>query len=138
MKINYQAAEAAHLNWLAENDKHLSKEILRKKIAAQEILIALDQEEIIAWLRFNYFWDSIPFINLLFVSKDYRSKGIGSTIVSIWEKEMQSSFSAPIVMTSSQPDETGQHFFRKIGYQDAGALDLPKEPTEIIFIKQFV
>ena len=41
-----------------------------------------------------------------------------------------------IVMTSSQSDEDGQHFYRKLGYIDAGSLVLPEEPLEVFFIKK--
>jgi len=138
MNINYQPATAIHLNWLSENDNLVSKEILSQKIAAQEIIVALDQEEVIGWLRFSFFWDSIPFINLLWVVKNYRNQRIGTELVQTWEKNMKSRYSSPVVMTSSQSNETGQHFFRKIGYKDAGNLLLPKEPLEILFIKEFV
>ena len=40
------------------------------------------------------------------------------------------------VMTSTQANEDGQHFYRRLGYQDAGALLLPGEPLEIVFIKE--
>lgn len=38
-------------------------------------------------------------------------------------------------MTSSMSDESAQHFFRKLGYRDAGALLLPDETLEILFLK---
>lgn len=38
-------------------------------------------------------------------------------------------------MTSTQSDETAQHFYRKLGYVDAGALLLQDEPLEIILTK---
>jgi len=138
MKIHYQVAKSIHLHWLAENDTYISKDQLSKKIATKEIIVALNEDEVIGWLRFGLFWDSIPFINLLFLMEDYRNMGIGRNLVQFWEKKMLDSFPSSILMTSSQSNENGQHFFRKIGYHDAGALNLPKEPIEIIFIKEFV
>ena len=40
-----------------------------------------------------------------------------------------------LVMTSTQSNEDAQHFYRKLNYQDAGGFVLPKEPMELIFIK---
>jgi hypothetical protein len=40
------------------------------------------------------------------------------------------------VMTSTQSDEHAQHFYRKLGYVDAGALLLDTQPLEIILIKK--
>jgi len=39
-------------------------------------------------------------------------------------------------MTSTQSDESGQHFFRKVGYEDVGSLLLPPEPLEIMLMKR--
>ena len=43
-----------------------------------------------------------------------------------------------LIMTSTQVDEGAQHFYRKIGYQDSGALvmNVPnfKQPMEMFFI----
>ena len=44
-----------------------------------------------------------------------------------------------MVMTSTQVDETAQHFYRKLGYKDSGGfvIDIPAfaQPMEMIFIK---
>lgn len=38
-------------------------------------------------------------------------------------------------MASTQADETAQHFYRKLGYQDCGSLCLTNQALEIIMIK---
>jgi hypothetical protein len=40
------------------------------------------------------------------------------------------------VMTSTLSNEDAQHFYRKLGYRDVGALLLPDEPLEIILLKE--
>ena len=58
-----------------------------------------------------------------------------------WEDEMRRQ-NHGMVMTSTQSDETAQHFYRKLGYRDAGCLllDLPgyAQPTELFFAKPLV
>jgi hypothetical protein len=39
-------------------------------------------------------------------------------------------------MTSTVSAESAQHFYRRLGYRDAGCLFLPGESAEILFIKQ--
>ena len=58
----------------------------------------------------------------------------GRQLVSHWEALMKAK-GYPLVMTSTQSDETAQHFYRKLGYVDAGALLLQDEPLEIILTK---
>ena len=97
------------------------------------ILLFLDGEYE-GWLRFNLFWDNIPFMNLLYISEEQRGRGYGRKLVAFWEHEMAEQ-GYKFVMTSTQSDEEAQFFYRKLGYTDRGALVLPDEPLEIIFYK---
>ncbi len=85
-------------------------------------------------MRFNLFWDNIPFMNLLFILEEQRGKGYGKKMVEFWEHEMAKQ-GYKSVMTSTQSDEEAQLFYRRLGYADRGALVLPDEPLEIIFYK---
>ena len=126
-----------HLNWLLPYDAHIDQDLLAQKITIGEILIIMEDNIPIGFLRFNLFWDNIPFMNMLWITSPYRKKGYGKTLVQSWERQMLNrGFS--IVLTSTQSNEAAQHFYRKIGYQDAGALLLPKEALEIILLKQLV
>ncbi|GAK40936.1 GNAT family acetyltransferase [Paenibacillus sp. TCA20] len=40
------------------------------------------------------------------------------------------------VMTSTQSNEDAQHFYRKLGYKDAGCLMQENDPMEILFTKK--
>lgn len=99
------------------------------------ILIMFDDDnKFLGWLRYNLFWDNIPFMNMLYFLEDSRGKGYGKEIVSFWEKEMLKK-GFDFVLTSTQSNEEAQFFYRKLKYNDCGSLLLPKEPLEIIFYK---
>ena len=132
MTIRY-ANEDDH-NHLAANDHHVQAEVIAKKIKDSEIIVVADDTQQIGWLRYGYFWDNIPFMNMLWIEESYRSKGIGRKLVSFWETEMQKQ-EHNMVMTSTLSDETTQHFYRKLGYKDCGSLLLPDEALEILFLK---
>ena len=55
-----------------------------------------------------------------------------------WEKDMKAQ-GYGMLMTSTQVDEDAQHFYRKLGYKDAGGfiVDVPgfEQPMEMIMIK---
>jgi ribosomal protein S18 acetylase RimI-like enzyme len=74
-------------------------------------------------------------MNMLYIDKDYRNKGIGKELVGFWESEMKYK-SYDLVMTSTLSNEQAQQFYRKIGYKDCGSLLLENEPLEIIFTKK--
>lgn len=133
MQIEYATDE--DYQYICDNDKHVAKELIKSKIAAKEILIARDESgKTVGWLRYNYFWDNTPFMNMLYLEEDYRRLGIGKELVGVWEAEMKRK-GYELVMTSTLSNEHAQHFYRKLGYKDSGSLLLEDEPLEIIFTK---
>ena len=67
-----------------------------------------------------------------------KKKGYGKELLEYWEKDMKSQ-GYDFVLTSTQVDETAQHFYRKLGYKDCGGLiiDIPnyEQPMEMFLIK---
>ncbi len=122
---------------LKEYDKHISELELQNSIHAGRVLVMYQNDNLIGWLRFGLFWDNIPFINMLYILDGYRKKGNGTELISFWEKEMAKK-NYKRVLTSTQSNEQGQFFYRKIGYTECGALLLPEEPLEILFIKDLI
>ncbi|WP_334073377.1 GNAT family N-acetyltransferase [Paenibacillus sp. A14] len=132
MKI--ELATEKDYKYIVERDKHVPKTLVSTKINEKEIFILKDGEHEIGWMRYGYFWDNTPFMNMLWIEEEYRGQGIGKKIVLYWEELMrQKGFE--LVMTSTQSDEGAQHFYRKIGYRDAGCLILETQPLEIVLTK---
>ena len=56
----------------------------------------------------------------------------------VWEKNMKQQ-GYGMVLTSTQVDESAQHFYRKLGYQDCGGIvmNLPvyEQPMEMFLCK---
>ncbi len=128
-------ANIEDMNILSKYDEHISKEELKNSINKNGILVMFENEKFVGWLRYNLFWDNIPFMNMLFFLDEQRGKGYGTKLVSYWENEMKK-LNYDIVLTSTQSNEEAQFFYRKIGYTDCGSLILPKEPLEIILYKK--
>jgi ribosomal protein S18 acetylase RimI-like enzyme len=128
-------AEITDYLWLKEHEGHIADEILKNKIKNKEIYIVQENENIIGWLRYNLFWDNVPFMNKLFILESYRNKGIGKKLVKYWEGIMKRN-GYKNVLTSTQSNENGQHFYRKIGYIEIGGLKYMDDPYEIIFCKK--
>lgn len=127
-------ADERDFDILSKYDIHIKASELKKSIDDKRVLIMFN-DEFIGWLRFGFFWDSIPFMNMLYFLEEYRGKGYGRQLVSFWEKEMRDR-QYKTVMTSTQSNEQAQFFYRKNGYSDCGSLLLPDEPLEIIMLKR--
>ena len=127
-------ADNSDYSWLIENDKHISEKILKSKIENNEVYVVEINGKLVGWLRYNLFWDNIPFMNMIYFLEEYRNIGIGTKLNNYWEEEMkQKGYNN--VLTSTQSNEEAQHFYRKSGYKEIGGFKYFNEPYEIIFQK---
>lgn len=120
--------------YLQTRYRHISETMFQHKFDAGEYMLISHDDAPLGWLRWGYFWDSIPFMNMLYIEASQRQKGYGRQLVTAWEDHMRAA-NYSTIMTSTLANEPTQHFYRKLGYTDRGALLLPAEPLEIIFYK---
>lgn len=133
MKIVY--ATESDYEYIRDRDHHILESLISTKIKQKEIFILRNADDSrIGWLRYGYFWDNTPFMNMIWINEQHRGNGVGKQVVLFWENDMkQKGFD--LVMTSTLSNEDAQHFYRKLGYRDAGCLLLRNEPLEILFTK---
>lgn len=129
--VHIRCARESDYEVLKHADRHIFSEELKNRIASGGVLIAEAGDSFAGWLRYNLFWDEIPFMNMLFVLGEHRGRGIGSALVREWERMMKSRGHEK-VMTSTQANESAQHFYRKMGYEDMGGFIPFGEEFEII------
>lgn len=134
MAVTTLVADAAHLALLRELDRHVAPQELASLVRAGRVLVAEVGDAPVGFLRWGLFWDQVPFMNLLWVVAERRGRGIGTALVRTWEAAQRDA-DHPFVLTSTQSDENAQHFYRRLGYIDSGALFLPGETAELILRK---
>jgi GNAT superfamily N-acetyltransferase len=132
LRIEY--ADGEDLPFLRQHYDRAAPDLLERKIAAREIIVARLDSGIAGWMTYTWLFDCLPFINELFILEEYRRNGIGSKMVEFFEEEMTAA-GQRVIMTSSLANEEGQHFWRKMGYRDAGGVLLADEPLEVFFRK---
>jgi GNAT superfamily N-acetyltransferase len=132
-------AQESNIAYWLTLDRHIAEDELRLKIKNKRCYIIKDDDRPIGILRYNLFWDNLPFLTMIYLEEEKRQHGFGSKAMHRWESEMKS-LGYPVVMTSTQADETAQFFYRKLGYKDNGCLvmDIPavRQPLEIMLIKE--
>lgn len=120
---------------LRKNDTHIKENACEDAIRSKRYLVMFVDGRFAGWLRYGLFWDEIPFMNMLYFFEDCRGKGYGAQIVSFWEAEMKK-LGHHQIMTSSQANEKAQHFYRKLGYRDAGGFFPFCDDFELFFTKE--
>ena len=119
-------------------DKHLSEDEFALKVRDKRGYSISDGGKPIGIMRYNLFWDNVPFMTLISIDESEQGKGFGRQAMLHWEDEMRG-HGYKMAMTSTQANEVAQHFYRKLGYVDRGCLVLDntpfEQPQEIIMIK---
>ena len=110
-------------------DEHLSESEFELKVRDKRGYIISDDCKPIGVMRYNLFWDNIPFLTLIYLKEGYHGKGFGKQAMLFWESEMRA-LGYKMVMTSTRVDEGAQHFYRTLGYKDRGAICLDNTPLE--------
>ncbi len=121
-----------------ELDKHLSVQEFAHKVRDKQGYVLIENKQRIGLLRYNLFWDNIPFCTMLYVKPQFQRKSYGRKLMEQWESDMKSQGHA-MVLTSTRVDEDAQHFYRKLGYKDCGGLTIDisgyEQPMEMFLLK---
>ena len=119
-------------------DTRIPRELFLRKAEAGECYVAELNGTPAGLLRWNRFWDEVPFCTLLYIEQKRRGQGLGRALVERWEADMRA-LGHGMAMTSTQSDEDAQVFWRALGYRDAGSfeVDVPgyAQPPELIMLK---
>ena len=134
MKI--RLALPGDLSGILQYDRHIPEERVATCVQDGRITVLCDGEKIVGILRYNLFWQSVPFLDLLYIDEACRGQGWGSRMMEDWENAMKH-IGYPYVMLSTQEDETAKFFYEKLGYRRIGAFLPPEqEADEIMYLKE--
>ncbi len=119
-------------------DRHLTDAGFEEKVRNKQGYVVVEESKIVGVLRYNLFWDNMPFCTMLYIDEKHRGRGYGKLLMKHWENDMKT-MEYGMLMTSTQVDENAQHFYRKWDYKDCGGfiVDVPgyEQPMEMIMIK---
>ena len=137
VKIRY--AEYSDKEYLFSVDQHMPESEFEYKVQTKRAYILCLNDKPTGLVRYNLFWDNTTFCTLLFIEEEYQRKGYGKQLMEYWEQDMKRQ-GYGMLLTSTQVDETAQHFYRKLGYKDCGGfvIDISAyaQPMELFLIKE--
>jgi RimJ/RimL family protein N-acetyltransferase len=64
-----------------EQQKIEKKSLVKSKINNGESFILRKDNLEIGWMRYGYFWDNTPFMNMIWIVEEYRGRGYGTEVV---------------------------------------------------------
>lgn len=128
-------AQPSQLQAAAQLDSHIPEQRLEKCIGDGFVYLLMDGGNAVGILRYSLFWQTIPFLDLIYLTDAFRCKGLGTVMINRWEAEMAAKgFSS--VLVSTQADETAYLFYEKRGYRPIGSFLPPEQSAdELIYLK---
>ncbi len=119
-------------------DHYLSKKRLSRKIKADEVFIALKNDQPAGYLRLDFLWSIVPYIALIWVQEDHRRKGCGKALLNFVEAYLKNQ-GYTVLFSSSQVNEAEpQAWHRHMGFEECGVINGINEGDigEIFFRKK--
>ena len=121
---------------ILEYDRHIHRDRLEHCIASGLVYALCDGEKILGVLRYSLFWQSFPFLDLIFIDGAFQNRGWGRKMMTRWEQTMMA-MGYSYVMLSTQEDEDAKYFYEKLGYRTIGAFLPPEQDAnEIMYLKE--
>lgn len=135
--MDIRTATPEDLKALEQLERHISPDALRRAVTEGRVYLADEGGQVLGWLRWGMFWDSIPFLNMLYFLEEHRGRGLGRRMMAHWEAQMRA-LGHDLVMTSTAADEYAQHFYHKLGYETVGGFFHRDDPYELLLSKQLM
>lgn len=110
--IQMRYVELSDIKSWMKLDSHLSTSEFTNKVKSKMGYVLTLDKKVIGILRYNLFWDNIPFCTLLFIDPTFQLRGYGRRLLKHWEDDMKSKEYGTL-LTSIQVDESSQLFLSK-------------------------
>jgi GNAT superfamily N-acetyltransferase len=118
-------------------DQHVSDpEILRASIEGGRVVVAVDGDEVVGYVRWEWFWDRIPYCMLARVRPPHQRLGVGRALYEHVEAGLRELGATFWLSSTEEQNERSLRFHRALGFRLIGALsDLDQESRELFMRK---
>ena len=131
-----RTAVPADLDGIRNYDRHIPASRLEDCIRKGQVYVLVDDGKIYGVLRWNLFWQSLPFLDLIFLDDALRGQGWGTEMMALWEINMAEQGFRHVLL-STQEDETSKFFYEKLGYTLCGDFLPPDQKArELMYRKE--
>lgn len=98
--------------------------------------MAQDGDEVVGYVRWEWFWDRIPYCMLARVKPSHQRRGIGQTLYAQVETALRERGATFWLSSTEEQNERSLLFHRALGFRLIGALsDLGQESRELFLRK---
>lgn len=130
--ISLRTAEPADFDYVKQFSLAPDEAALITASRTGGLKIVYDDDLRVGFLLYSILWGTLPLLEFIEISRSERLRNVGRRTVRTWETQM-SERGFDLVLVSTGADGDSQHFWRKMGYVDCGALTVRQKPAEVFF-----
>jgi len=97
-------------------------EVIERKIAQREIIVAEKSGLLVGYLRLEYLWSIVPYIALIWVVEDQRQQGIGFRLLHYLEDALRQQGHTALYSSSQANEPAPQAWHRHVGFEECGFI----------------
>ena len=119
-------------------DQHLPHEIVSRKIERREVIVAELDGSPAGYLRLEYLWSKIPYVELIRVIPGRRGRGVGTALLKFAEEFLRAQGHTALYSSSQVNEAEPQAWHRRAGFAECGIIAGINEGGigEVFFRKQ--
>ena len=95
---------------------------VRRKVSDGDVYVALRGDKPVGYLRLEWLWSKLPFIELILVLEPHRRAGVGRALLAHVETETASRGHAALYSSSQADEPEPQAWHRRVGFKECGIL----------------
>lgn len=129
-ELTLRTAEPRDVPWLTRDSGPPGVEVVSRQVREGRLQIIELAAQPVGFIKTCVLWETLPFMEVIYLDQDQRGLGNGTRAVRLWEADLQLR-GFDLVAVSTSAASTSQHFWRKAGYVDCGALIVRNKPAEV-------
>ena len=120
-EIIVRAATEGDLGFVSR-DGYIPDRIVKRKVGDGDVFVALRDDEPIGYLRLEWLWSKLPYVELIFVLRTHRRAGVGRALLAHVEAETASQGHSALYSSSKADEPEPQAWHRRMGFEECGLL----------------
>lgn len=115
---------------------HSHGDILGRAIAEGKVAVAEGEDGVAGYLRWEHFWDTIPYCTTARVAPEHQRRGLGRRLFEHVERGFRAAGATFWLSSTEETNERSRLFHAALGFREIGRLsELDQEMAEIFYRK---
>ena len=107
---------------VVSQDGGLPNLVLRRKVSDGDAFVALRGEEPVGYLRLEWLWSTLPYIEMIWVLEPHRRDGVGRALLTHAETYASGRGHAALYSSSQADEPEPQAWHRRMGFEECGFI----------------